>query len=122
MGRDIGLRLSPTGNSFDIVNQDPSIPEELQAAITLLFFSNDFNMRGNFNGLYNLVGNSNAVQSIELDLADISFKLTEALKETYPHIASTRFEVTINGSYINVQLTINTDKESITDLIYSREL
>lgn len=122
MGRDIGLRLSPTGNSFDIVNQDPSIPEELQAAITLLFFSNDFNMRGNFNGLYNLVGNSNAVQSIELDLADISFKLTEALKEIYPHIISTRFEVTINGSYINIQLIINTDKESITDLIYSREL
>lgn len=123
MARDIGLKLDVATSEFNIVNK-PVMPEELQAAIVILFFSKDNKARGTFDGIYNLIGtfNNNTLDAIELELTSISFSLTESLRETYPNVNSTNFEVSIDNSTLTITLTIVTNTNIITDTIYSIEV
>jgi hypothetical protein len=122
MIRDIGLKLNTETSTFDIVNQkDCDMGSELQSAITLLFLSPISDLRGSFDGIYSIVGsfNNNTQEDLKLELASISFNLTKSLKELYPYIDNTQFSVDINGSSINIDLTINTQNETMTTTIYS---
>ena len=122
MAKDIGLKFNESTSSFTIIDQKNSvIPQELQSAITLLFLSQESILRGSFDGIYNIVGkfNNDTKEEIEMELADISFNLTKSLQDTYPYVKNTQFSVDIDDNYINIDLTVNTQEDSMKTTVYS---
>lgn len=120
--KDIGLKLDSTGGSFSIINQaDSDIHPLLQAAVTLLFFSQDTVLRREFDGIYHIVGqsNNNINNSLDMELAALSFELTDILKQEYPEVIKTEFEIFIDGYAINIILNIQTTEELISGIIYA---
>lgn len=123
MVRDINLDLSEDAKSFSIVNKSQIHPLA-RAAITLLFFSPDSEMRQSFSGLYHIIGkyNDNSIDEIDMDLAAMSFSLTEYLQQSYPEVLSTSFDIKTNQYSIDIILTIVTADETISQNLYNTEV
>lgn len=122
--KDIGLKLDDN-SMFNIINyKESTIHPILQAAITLIFFTNDTEFRSEYNGLYHLVGqaNNNIINDLDLDLAHMSFAITEALQQTYPEVIKTEFETVIEGSTLSIDLDITITNEVLSTTIYTRNL
>lgn len=121
--KDLGLQLN--GNSmFEITNYTTSeMHPILQAAITLIFFTNDPSLREEYNGMYNIIGHSNSsIENIEMEFADIGFRIYDILKETYPEITKVSIEPIVDRANIQISININTDTEYLSTILYKEEL
>lgn len=122
--KDISFRLD-NNSVFNIINyKENNIHPILQAAITLIFFTKDEEFRSEYGGIYHLIGgaNSNIQDDLELDLAHMSFAITEALQQTYPEVSKTDFIVTIQDSTLTIDLNITVSDGVLTSTIYTKEV
>jgi hypothetical protein len=122
--KDIGLCLNDK-SIFDIISyKNNTIHPILQAAVTIMFFSPDTEFRGEYNGIYHLLGQANSaiLPDLELDLSHISFALTQALQQTYPEVLKTEFITTITGSTLNIVLNISTTDDTLSTVVYIKDL
>lgn len=118
---DIGLSLDTNRKGFTIIDQsDTDMPPIIQAAITILFLSNNESFRTSFEGLYNIIRgtNNNVIEALRLELAEVSFKLTEALQQTYIEVESTDFETEIEDELLRITLNIKTTTDIVSSVIY----
>ena len=118
---DIGLKLDANRKGFTITDQsDTDMPPIIQAAITILFLSNNEPFRTSFEGLYNIIGsaNNNIIEALRLELAEASFRLTEALQQTYIEVESTDFETEIEDGVLRITLNIKTTTGIVSSVIY----
>lgn len=122
--KDISLQLDDN-SMFNIIGyKQNTLHPILQAAVTIIFFTNNEEFRSEYNGLYHLVGqaNNNILNDLDLDLAHMSFAVLDALKETYPEVLKVEFIPEIEGNKLVISINITTTDDYLTTIIYNKEL
>ena len=122
--KDIGIELT-NDSMFNIIKyQDNNIHPILQAAITLIFFTNDVELRNDYNGLYHIIGssNNNIIDNLEMDLVDLGFKLLDKLKPVYPEISKITVTPIISREQLQITLDIAVQDQLLTTTIYKEYL
>jgi hypothetical protein len=119
----IDLPLCLDGDHTFTISPTVEIPEVMQCAISLLFFTNDKTFRPMTDigdSIYEMLAHitESNVEYVAALLGDLALEIREALTERFPNIEAINFVTDATSPNIKISLNIELDNETITQQIY----
>ena len=122
----IDLPLKLTEDYSFTIAPAVTMPEVMQCAITLLFFTNDNTFRPMTDlgdSIYEMLTHltESNVEYVAALLGDLALEVREVLEERFPNIESVNFVTDATSPNIKISLNIELNDELITQQIYEAE-
>lgn len=119
----IDLPLNLDSDYTFSISSKTNIPEVMQCAISLLFFTNDKTFRPMTDigdSIYEMLAHitESNVEYVATLLGDLALELREALEVRFPNIEAVNFVTDATSPNIKISLNIELENDKITQQIY----